>query len=456
MRGWLESRARAAEPWAITVSGGVDSLGMLLLLWAHFPKNRKRMFVLHYDHATRFDSAEDAQFVGQLSKDLGLEFATARRPVTGPASEQVLRDARWIFFRREMEARKAFIIFTGHQRDDIAETMLMRLARGSGAAGLCAPRPVQDFADGVFILRPLLDIPRHELRAALESAGVPWHEDSSNVGQLYLRNRIRHQVIPVMRSVLGARDLDQGAARSRAALQDDDDALRAITDSVYGELLPGEPLPLARFEDQPPAIMRRALWRWLNQNEVKETLNANAIQTLLMALLNRQPGRWSAGPGRWLVLSESTLSLAGADTNAMSGWSPVSFKPGATVELPNGAKLASRVATVDKKLLERLQRGKINPAVTAWLALPKKIEKVRYHARPWQAGDRYRPLGAPGSRKLQDLFTDKKIPLKERRLIPIVCNEDDEPLWAPGLPPAHTARVTPATRQALELTYAPR
>ncbi len=412
--------------------------------------------MLHFDHATRPDSAADAKFVEKLAKDLGVRFATARRTSTGPASEGVLREARLKFFREQMAAQKIRVIFTGHQRDDIAETMLMRIARGSGAAGLCVPRPVQDFADRIFVLRPLLDISRRELRAALQSAGAAWHEDSSNAEDLYLRNRIRKQVIPVLRSVLDPRDLDTGAARSRAALQDDDDALSAITNVAYGDLPPGEPLPLARFEGQPPAIWRRAMWRWLNQNGLKENLNANAIDVLLAALLNREPGRWSAGPGRWLVLNESALSLVGGEASAISTWGPIIFKPGATVNLPNGARLTSRLAAVDKKLLAALQRGKVNPSVTAWLALPKKIEKVSFHARPWQPGDRYRPLGAPGTRKLQDLFTDKKIPIKERRMLPVVCNEDDEPLWVPGLPPAHVLRVTAATPSALELTYCPR
>lgn len=412
--------------------------------------------MLHFDHATRPDSADDAQFVEKLAKDLGARFATARRTSSGPASESVLRDARWKFFREQMAVNKTRIIFTGHQRDDIAETMLMRIARGSGASGLCVPRPVQDFADGIFVLRPLLDIPRHELRGALQSAGAAWHEDSSNAEDVYLRNRVRKQVIPVMRAVLGARDLDTGAARSRAALQDDDDALCALTNDVYGDLPTGEPLSLARFEGQPPAIWRRAMWRWLNQNGLKENLNANAVQTLLDALLSRQPGRWSAGPGRWLVLNETTLALTGGEASATTSWKPITFQAGTTINLPKDMQLTSRVVAVDKKLLDNLRRGKIDPSIQACLALPKKSKPGNFQARPWQPGDRYRPLGAPGSRKLQDLFTDKKIPLKERYVLPVVCNEDDEPLWVPGLPPAHALRVTPATLSALELTYGPR
>ncbi|HVU37822.1 MAG TPA: tRNA lysidine(34) synthetase TilS [Opitutales bacterium] len=456
VRGWLELNSRADEPWAVAVSGGADSVGLLLLLWEHFPKQRKKILVLHFDHATRPDSATDARFVEKLAKDLGARFATSRRASGGPASEAVLREARWKFFREQLAAHQARLIFLGHQRDDIAETMLMRLARGSGAAGLCVPRPVQDHQGGIFVLRPLLDIPRHQLRMALESAGATWREDSSNAEDYYLRNRIRKQVIPVWRQVLGDRDLDNGVARSRAALEDDDDALCALTDTVYGELAVGEPLPLARFASQPPAVIRRALWRWLNENGVKDNLNANAMHALLIAVLHHHPGRWSAGPGRWLVLGEAVLSLSGGESADLANWKPVAFVPGATIDLPGGAHLKTRVVAVDKKLLAALKLGRVNPATSAWLALPKSVKAAKFFARPWQPGDRYRPLGAPGSRKLQDLFTDKKIPQKERRLLPVVCSGDNLPLWAPGLPPAHAWRVTTAAQSALELTYGPR
>ncbi len=455
VRGWLELNARGGEPWAVAVSGGADSVGLLLLLWKHFPEQRKKLLVLHFDHATRPDSAGDARFVEKLAKDLGAKFVTGRRAAPGPASEAALRDARWKFFREQLAAHQARLIFFGHQRDDIAETMLMRLARGSGAAGLCVPRPVQDHAGDIFALRPLLDVSRQELRAALQSAGVPWREDSSNVEDLYLRNRIRKHVIPVWREVLGSRDLDVGVARSRAALEDDDDALCALTDAAYGELPVGQPWPLARFKGQPAAVLRRALWRWLNENGVKDNLNAHAVHALLMAVLHRQPGRWSAGPGRWLVLGETELALSGGEA-AAAAWLPQIILPGSTLSLPTGARLSGRVVTVDKKLLAELKRGKINPATTAWLALPQKAQAAPFRVRSWQPGDRYRPLGAPGSRKLQDLFTDKKVPLKERHRLPVVCSSDDKPVWVPGLPPAHLWRVTTASRSALELTYHPR
>jgi tRNA(Ile)-lysidine synthase len=454
VRRWIARQAREGETWGVAVSGGADSVALLLLLWAHFPGKRKQMLVLHYDHALRPDSATDAQFVQQLAKGLGLRFVTERRTPGGAVSEAALRADRMRFFRTQLAAHSARIVFFGHQRDDIAETMLMRLARGSGASGLCAPRPAREFPDGLTHLRPLLDLEHAELCQVLQAAGAVWREDSSNAKGDYLRNRLRHDVLPAWRAADGSRDLNAGVARARAALEEDAEALENLTAELMRDLPQGAPLTLSRISGQPRAVVRRALHWWLHVNEAGRSLNAQAFDTVFAALISAQPGRWSAGPGRWLALDKSALRMMGGETVVAAAWGPFPLRAGRTVHLPDGAWLKARRVIVDRKLLNALCDGKINPAARAYLAPPKRAG-AGFLVRPWQPGDRYRPLGAPGRRKLQDLFTDKKIPAKERHRLPVVCNEANEPLWAPGLAPAHDHRVTAAARAALELTYSP-
>jgi tRNA(Ile)-lysidine synthase len=454
-RKWVEDNLRQNEPWGVAVSGGADSVALLLLLWAHFPEKRKQMLVLHFDHAARPDSAADAQFVRKLAKDLGLPVATARRAPGGEKNEAALRDARMKFIREQLALRKGRVVFFGHQRDDIAETMLMRIARGSGASGVCAPRPVREMGESFVALRPLLDMDHAELCAALKTAGVAWREDSSNAQGHYLRNRLRSDVIPAWKKAMPTRDLNAGVAWTRNALEDDADALETLTSALMRGWVEGAALPLAKLAGQPRAIARRALHGWLNLNGVGDTLNSQAFHTLLDAVTSAQPGRWSAGPGRWLVLDESQLALSGMRDESMTPWPTIILRPGQSTKLPSGASLQSRLVKVDRKLLKALKDGTTDPATQALLALPGKSDGEIFCVRPWQPGDRYQPLGAPGRRKLQDLFTDKKIPARERHRLPVVCNEDNEPLWAPGLPPAHSRRVTGAVRTAMELTYAP-
>ncbi len=441
----------------MAVSGGADSVALLLLLWAYFPVLRKRLTVLHYDHATRAESAADAEWVRGLAEDLGVKCVTGRREAKGKeVSEAALREARWAFFRKGLKMMGGRVIFLGQQRDDIVETMLMRLARGSGPGGLSAPRPVREFADGVVALRPLLDLDAEELRAALRGAGVACREDASNALDDYLRNRLRQQVVPAWKTAVGKRDLAAGVARSRALLEEDDEALEAVARAVLAKPKRGEALKLAGLAAQPWATWRRGLRRWLETQGLGENFSAAAFEKVLAALHAGENGRWSAGRGCWLEAKDGVLAVrSGAVKPAVSkAWKPVKLKPGKPVKLPNGALLYGTVVESPATLVEAIKSRRLDAARHACLALAEG-EALRFVARPWRAGDRYRPLGAPGRRKLQDLFTDKKIAVGERFMLPVVCSGDGQPVWVPGLTPAESRRVQPGARRALWLTYQP-
>ena len=111
VRSWMERESTSDEIWAVAVSGGADSVALLLLLWAHFPQRRKKLWVLHYDHGLRPDSAADALFVGRLAKELAVDFATARRALGGTINEDALRKSRLQFFQEQLAARAARVIF---------------------------------------------------------------------------------------------------------------------------------------------------------------------------------------------------------------------------------------------------------------------------------------------------------------------------------------------------------
>jgi tRNA(Ile)-lysidine synthase len=137
---WANGRP-ARERWAVALSGGADSTALLLLLWAHWPEKRQRLLVLHFDHRLRGKaSRDDALFCRSVCLGLGVVYVGGHwsRPPKAP-SEAVTRTQRFEFFQRELGRRRISALWLGQQQDDIAETLLMRLARGSGTAGLAAP-----------------------------------------------------------------------------------------------------------------------------------------------------------------------------------------------------------------------------------------------------------------------------------------------------------------------------
>lgn len=302
------------ERWAVALSGGADSVALLLLLWAHWPERRGRLLALHFDHRLRGRaSAGDARFCAALCRGLGVEFVLGKweRPRgSRTPSEAGARAARHAFFQAELRRRRVGALFTGHHRDDVAETVLMRLARGSGTAGLAAPRPVHDLADGGRThLRPLLALDKAELASALLAAGGVWREDASNAGDAYLRNRVRSELLPVWRAVAAepGRDALAGLALARDLLEEDDRALETWTESSTRIDDKGR-LALRPLRDLPRAVLRRVVRRWLATTPAKTDLNRHGFNALLDMVAARKTGaRHSLGAGHFARVTRAFL-----------------------------------------------------------------------------------------------------------------------------------------------------
>ena len=182
------------------MSGGADSVALLVLMSELRKEHGFDAVVIHFDHGIRKDSADDAEFVRRLAGRFGLPFHTARVKVVqkkGESIEMAARRERLAFFEESMKRLRLDCIATGHHMDDVAETFLMRLKRASGADGLSGLKPVSFVGDIVFI-RPLLNLRGGELRAFLKSRGIAWREDSTNSDVTILRNKVRHVILPFL------------------------------------------------------------------------------------------------------------------------------------------------------------------------------------------------------------------------------------------------------------------
>jgi len=333
---FLREKKRGGRPsrWALAFSGGADSLALLLIFWAEGPGRWGRDFVvLHFNHRLRGRAADaDETFCARVCAALGVTFVAGRwRAARRGASAAEARAARFEFFGREMSRRKIRLLWLAHQQDDIAESMLMRLARGSGTGGLAAPRPVQAMGDGRLHLRPLLTLKKAELVAALKKAGAEWREDASNADSDHFRNRIRARVLPAWIKAAG-RDALAGAALSRERLEEDEQALEAWVDGIVrpdravpvgaqaccalarGRSKPA-PLPggrltlnVAALAGVPRAVTRRALHRWLLAQKQPADLSRQGFDTLLGAVERGRATRFSLGAHGFAVIGQGKLS----------------------------------------------------------------------------------------------------------------------------------------------------
>lgn len=206
----------------LAVSGGADSTALLVLMAELQAEFDFKAVVLHVDHGLRPDSAEDADFVRNLAQTYDLPFhALTTHVVRHPREslEMAARRVRLAFFSKMTKKLGLDAIATGHHADDVAETFILRLARGSGPEGLAGLKQISH-VDGITFIRPLLNVRDHDLRKFLQNRGISWREDSTNVDTTILRNKVRHVILPFLRANLDAH-ITEHLCKSAAILRGD-------------------------------------------------------------------------------------------------------------------------------------------------------------------------------------------------------------------------------------------
>ena len=196
------------EGIVVAVSGGPDSVCLLHILHNLRRTLEARLFVAHFDHGLRPDEdAAETSFVASMAETMGLPFVVDKGNIRpGPSLEDRARKARYAFLERARERFSAAKIALGHQRNDQAETVLMRLLRGSGLAGLSGIRPLRDGT----IIRPLLQLGRWEIEAYLQERDLPFKTDQTNWDGRFLRNKIRQDLLPKLQEYLDRRKATRG------------------------------------------------------------------------------------------------------------------------------------------------------------------------------------------------------------------------------------------------------
>ena len=448
-------RLQKAAPCSVLVacSGGADSVFMLCVFAAKAKELGLTLHLAHYNHRWRGEESDaDAAFVASLADAFDLPFSCGQRP-SGEAAftETTARALRLDFLRQSAAENGCEFIMFGHQLDDIIETQLQRIARGSSSDGLAAPRPIAHFDERPTHLRPLLHLRAGDIRMSLNTSSIPWREDLSNDDVSIARNALRKHIVPDLSEYMG-RDAPMGAARSRRLLEEDAAAL----DKLAREKLPEafqhkSKLGRAILKSAPVALVRRALAEWLGGHGLIASVGAPAMDLLIEALLSdRDRYRMSAG-GDFIVLGLEFLTIERGDDEAVeSVLQPAALELGEPVFLSTGALIQAEPIEVGEELLNRLNSGAVDPQVEAIVA---DAGEGPFQIRAWQPGDRFSPLGAPGSKKLKDWFIDRHIPQGERKLLPLVINSSDEVIWVPGFPPAESSKIQSSMKRALRLTY---
>ena len=274
----------------VACSGGADSVCALMWVAGVFSNNKKNVYVLHFNHCERAAADSDAEFVGAVAKALGANFilgkaATPPKKIT----EDSLRRLRLGFVAEQSAELGLSAVVQGHNSGDVAETLVMRLMRGSGAAGMSAPRPVSHFR-GAVLVRPLLRLSKTDIKNLLRDAKIDWREDETNASADFLRNRLRAEIIPAIDS-LCAGGFSSSALRSRAQFQEDSDFIEKVFEKALAEAnpnlevspshLPPKVLRLPAALARESAILRRAATKLLALNSLAAEVRAGCVDAFV-------------------------------------------------------------------------------------------------------------------------------------------------------------------------------
>ena len=408
----------AGRPVLVLLSGGGDSVCLLDVAL----RLEARVTALHVNYGLRAGADEDEEFVRELCARMGVPLHVERveLPEGGNLQERA-REARYALAENLTRGEgsdpspRGETYAAAHTASDQAETVLYRLAVSPGSRALLGMAPRRGR-----LVRPLLDVTREEVRSYLSHRGLDWREDPSNADRRFARARVRHDLLDALRSVGPA--AERTIAETARQLREEAEVLDAAVSEAIEELGGGPAVSLAALREKPPAL-RRLVLRRLAEEAAREPLAAGAAAPGVAA--PRPLSRREAD--QVLALDErgtKAIDLGGG-FRAVGEYGTLRFTRAREETVPDPAELTvpGRVRFGDWEVEASLGAG--GDVTVTGLGSTAIV-------RAWREGDRMRPAGLGGSKTLQDLFTDRKVPRALRRTLPVV-EANGEVVWVAGV-----------------------
>ena len=408
-----------------------------------------RIVAAHLNHRIRGDESDrDEAFVRAMCARLGVELIVERAQALGASIssanlEERAREVRRDFLGRVADRVRADFVALGHHRDDQAETVLMRLMRGAGAAGMAA---MAEHGPGR-VIRPMLSISRAEIREYLDARAIPFVEDSTNSSRDIVRNRIRAELLPMLEREY-APGLRGRLAEAAAEMRSLDELVTAIAARELDAMrIRGGALDLSGFSAVNPAVQAAVIRLFISERtgSLRKISRAH-IEATRQLILEGGPSDSIDLPGGWRAEREyNVIRLAQVQTNRE----------------PSAQRFAVAIAPDGITIVEAARfRFAATTIAAADASMPKgsfvamfdavKIADAGLVARGFIKGDRIHPMGMRGTRKVHDVFVDRKLPRARRERFPIVTI-GGEIAWLPGLARGNCALVTKATEAILRV-----
>ncbi|TKS61957.1 MAG: hypothetical protein EWM72_00083 [Nitrospira sp.] len=439
----------------VGVSGGPDSVALLSLLHRLRPSWSLTLTAVHFNYGLRgAESDGDQEFVAAFCRELEIPLSSRRLDVRGRARGTSLQAAaRDLRYRAMTDIAKecgADRIALGHTADDQAETVLLWMLRGAGLSGLSGMPAIRD---GKFI-RPLYETKRQDILAYLQSAELSFRQDSSNAKPLYLRNRIRQELMPVLKRLVPS-SVDALCRLADVCREDDrflDEQLAALCSTrIRQEIEEGWSIERAFVRELPRALQRRLVRDVLRRcDALHRPAGLCAVERILHSVTAKGTFRGMAAKSIRLVVGKDLVQFIPSGHRDLSHEQRDQVVP-KILAVPSQVTWAGTGQTIRA---QQLARSHVRAAAQGRNCIIVDADRVSgpLVVRAWQPGDRFHPLGMKGrSKKLQDFFTDLKVSTTTRRKVPVVVAPKGI-VWVVGYRQDERWTLTAATERCLVIT----
>lgn len=439
---------QADDTLIVALSGGADSTALFDIL-SHLPGYSLRLIAVHLNHCLRgAESDADEEFCRSLAARQAVEFESRHIDVKALASasrlnlEDAGRQARLDFLEEIRKKYNAAAIAVAHHADDQAETVLMRLLRGSGMTGLSG----MSYRNGHGYIRPLLDASRAEIERYLTERGLEWREDASNRDTTFLRNRVRHQLLPLLEQYNPA--IREHLTTTAAILTSEDTLLSELTEQAFIATChtTGRTTvcSIPQLLQQPPALQNRvfrlACERLCGTLARFSHYHIDAIGHLIRS--TRPNSRLSLPQGLAAVREYDELVFQLSADAPTEPPGEVLIPATGTYQLANGAVLSVEVCQ---------EAADISSCAEILYLDPLKVP-FPWLIRTFRHGDRMTPFGMSGSKKVKEIFRERYVPFSKRSRIPLLFCKD-ELIWVVGLRASERCRIGDKHGAAIKVSH---
>ena len=412
----LLSKLKPDTPILIGLSGGADSSALLLMLKAYSEQSGAKIYAAHLNHGIRGEEADrDEQFCRELASTLDVEFFSIKLDIpaiakkSGESIESAARRERYDFFNRIMLEKSIPILATAHNADDNLETVIFNLTRGTGLSGLCGIPESRTTENGI-VIRPILSMEKKDIIVFCNKNNINYVTDSTNADNDYTRNKIRNQIIPLLKEINSG--VIKNATRATESIKEDSTCLQGLTSSFINEHVSNYSIGLDVLCTSPSSIVNRALIILYSNISGGETLEAVHIGAIKQLAKNGIP-------------HSSTSLPAGIDAVVENGKLCFTCKKEAAQEIAYDITLENGQNSIKSAKIDIFVNAEPYSKNIYKKSILLSIDSAKINgvlsARSRQSGDKI--FSGKMNKSLKKLLNEKKIPLELRSCIPIIYDD---------------------------------